>query len=79
MHRVNEWKYFVCRFIFQHPGMTFAHCRALCIGNDNRMNITIPCDMNDRKCLMMQKCIIGHFCVNGGRGSHLRNTKQIPL
>lgn len=46
MHRVNEWKYFVCRFIFQHPGMTFAHCRALCIGNDNRMNITIPCDMN---------------------------------
>lgn len=54
MHRVNEWKYFVCRFIFQHPGMTFAHCRALCIGNDNRMNITIPCDMNDRKCLMVQ-------------------------
>ena len=49
--------------------MTFAHCRALCIGNDNRMNITIPCDMNGRKCLMMQKCIIGHFCVNGGRGS----------
>lgn len=54
MHRVNEWKYFVCRFIFQHLGMTFAHCRALCIGNDNRMNITIPCDMNDMKCLMMQ-------------------------
>lgn len=54
MHRVNEWKYFVCRFIFQHSGMTFAHCRALCIGNDNRMNITIPCDMNDMKCLMMQ-------------------------
>ena len=69
MHRVNEWKYFVCRFIFQHPGMTFAHCRALCIGNDNRMNITIPCDAN---------CIIGHFC-KWGRGSHLRNTKQIPL
>ena len=54
MHRVNERKYFVCRFIFQHPGMTFAHCIALGIGNDNRMNITIPCDMNDMKCLMMQ-------------------------
>ncbi len=37
--------------------MNFAHwkrLRPLGIGNDNRMNITILCDMNDRKCLMMQ-------------------------
>lgn len=32
---------------------TLEGLRPLCIRNDIRMNITIPCDMNDRKCLMM--------------------------
>lgn len=77
--QVKNRKHIYLVYIKRNDFCTLEGLRLLCIRNDIRMNITIPCDMNDRKCLMMQKCIIGHFCVNGGRGSHLRNTKQILL